>query len=854
MRRLTLLGMLAAGVFAAAAHGESVRVVVGDQASPLEQNVAGLLLARLGEAHVAAEPSREMPRTGMAIVLGTPDRHAILKEQLKQARIPLPTALDPGGEGYVLKMCRNGGVRTLLAAGVDERGVLYAVGGILRALQKTEQGADFPGNLEERTAPAFKVRGLLAWQGATIRELTGGRKWTEAEWERNVLNYALAGANTFEMGGSEEGTQTAFAFFKSWGLDVLIHVPANAGSGPPEWQATEAIGRPGYLCPSIPEARQALLDAAETYWKNTPDYDYVRFVSGDGGGCECDRCRPYGAVYIRLVQDLAAIARKYHPKIQVFASNQKLDNAGDQAIFDFLRKSETPWLQAFCMGPGSNAMGWMPGRRQDHRMDLFDHPGFGPWSRYPQEILHQLPPEVGLVMFTDCTHWVYSEFGLMDHELIPDRRHDLPPHWGEWLYRQKPDPALVMVFDRRTFHARPRSYYRAFQEMMPFAMGDVAYSEGHHDHFNQWMWQRLLWNPHRTVEELVREYARLHFGARASEIMSSAIFQLEQNLMTPIEHNAGIDQFYDLVKKAGASMSTEEMERDYLWRQYMQKAALDRYIRLRLCAQLARQKDVERALKAALDKNGLSETLTTVQAELDRDIESETMKGLRAEATRLGEESDRIYGVRSEGLFNLDQDFIGLGWLTQQVDRALALPEAERSAVIRAAVYYEDPGPGGFYDDPGAPGRAPHLVAGQAFGETGFAHSNRVSQRNMAFTTDEKDGVAFEYAGLDPKAAYRVRLTLVRPSYLPRYAAFQPQRTESIYADDVCLAKDLELPLEQAEFFEFDVPPSATRDGALRLWFQKSEGVGEGTNPERTVWRNTGGWGTLCSEVWLMRK
>ena len=487
-------------------------------------------------------------------------------------------------------------------------------------------------------------------------------------------------------------------------------------------------------------------------------------------------------------------------------------------------------------------------------MDLFDHPGFGPWSRYPQEILHQLPPSVDLVMFTDCTHWVYSQYGLMDHELIPDQNHDLPPPWDDWLYAQKPDPAIVMVYDRRTFHARPRGYYQVFQRMMPFAIGDVAYSEGHHDHFNQWMWQRLLWNPHRDVQDLVREYAETFFGARAAETMVPAILQLEQNLMTPIADNKGIDYFYGFVKKVGGELSAEQMADNYLWRQYMQRAALDKYIQLRLRAQVALQRRVEQTFRFRRNAVDLSDKLVQMKAELAADIESDEMKALRAEAQRLGEESDRIYGVRNEGLFNLDQDFIGLGWLARQVDRALALPEGERYAVIRAAVDYENPGPGGFYDDPGAPGRAPHLVNGCAFGETGFDSSNRISQRNMAFTTDEKEGVAFEYSGLDPKASYHVKLTLVRPSYLPRYAAFQPQKTQSVFVDDICLAKDLELPLEKAGVFEFEIPPSATQDGTLRLWFQKSEGVGEGPAPQVTLWRNTGGWGTLCSEVWLMKR
>ncbi len=205
------------GILGVSASAETVRVVVGTQASQIEQKAAGLLVERLSEAHLRAELSQEMPQTGVAIVLGTAERHAVLRDLLKQAHVPLPTALDPGGEGYVLRTGLNGDLRPILAAGVDERGVLYAVGGLLRAMQKTETGKEFPEAWDERTAPAFKIRGLLAWQGATIRELTHGRKWTEAEWERNVLNYVLAGANTFETGGSALPQRDVVAFFKSWG-------------------------------------------------------------------------------------------------------------------------------------------------------------------------------------------------------------------------------------------------------------------------------------------------------------------------------------------------------------------------------------------------------------------------------------------------------------------------------------------------------------------------------------------------------------------------------------------------------------------------------------------------------------
>ena len=38
-----------------------------------------------------------------------------------------------------------------------------------------------------------------------------------------------------------------------------------------------------------------------------------------------------------------------------------------------------------------------------------------------------------------------------------------------------------------------------------------------------------------------------------------------------------------------------------------------------------------------------------------------------------------------------------------------------------------------------------------------------------------------------------------------------------------------------------------TRDGRLKVWFEKEEGVGEGTQGEKTIWRVAGGWGTVVA-------
>jgi hypothetical protein len=627
-----------------------------------------------------------------------------------------------------------------------------------------------------------------------------------------------------------------------------------------EWQAVESIGRTGYLCPSVPQAREALLKRCEEHFRDSAPVDYVRFYGGDGGGCECDQCKPYGGKYIRLCEDMARIIHRYHPKTEIFITNQKFDNEDDKAIFAYLQEEPRPWLRAFCYGPGSDAMSWQPGHRQTHRMDLFRYPGFGPPARYIEEILHQLPPQQDVVFFNELTHWRYSQNGFIQAYPRADRNGDQPPHWNHFLYERQPDRALTMVYDRLTFFACPRYYHWYFNQCMRYGIGDVTHSSGTHDHFNQWMWQRLLWSPQRTVEDLVGEYTRAWFGPEASPLMAEAIFQLEDNLEEKpginITEKPGVERCYQLGRDAGKQMPPQTMKSNWLWREYMQKAALDRHIQLRVRQQTELQKKIEKMIARSTSDTVIGHALELL-GELP---ETGEMVRLRKEAIALGEESNRQFGVRSEGAFNLDHDFIGLGWLRRQLQRAQMVRGAERAELFHMILHYEDPGEGGFYDNGGTADRCPNIVSGypfdfgQPFVPDMLWEGNRPSQRTMHYTQDEDRGVTFHYRGLDSKASYRIRFTLVRPWYQDRYRARMNQHSESIYAGDMLLARDLEVPERMSDFFTFDIPPEAIRAGELVIRFERAADVAHGSRIEREVWRNSGGWGTIVSEAWLMKK
>ena len=760
----------------------------------------------------------------------------------------LPSETDPGPEGFLLKRHEN----TVSVVGVDQRGVLYGIGELLRRIVVHEDAVEVPGELNVRSAPAFEVRGTGVSQGHTITQLTGSRKWTEDEWQRAVIGYALAGANTIDLDSGVSELNARYQFVRGLGLKILVGLNPNVGGGPPEWAAKEAIGRSGYLCLSVPEARKARMNTAVETWKSVPPVDYVRMKSGDGGGCECERCRPYGRVYIEMCHDIAEVIHQHQPDAEVFVLNQKLDNAGDLALFRYLREHSGSWMRAVAIGPGSNAMGWMPGRRQDHRMDLFRYPAFGAMDRYYREMLQQLPPGPDLVFFTDITHWVYAQNGLMDHALIPDRNHQLPPASDHYIYDRHPDPALYQVYDRRAFNARPHAYYDFFRESLRYGIGDVTYSEGHHDHFNNWMWQRLLWSPDTSLDDVIAQYALRFFGPAAAAPMAQAIPLFESNLQTPIADNPGVQRFAELVRTAGHEMPDHLMKTSYLWREYMQRALTDLYIQDDVTAQRDLLKQLLDIAAEAKRPDQVASVIRRLKRRLDMGIQRDPRaEEWKAKALRLGAESDQIYGVQIAGTYNLDQDYVGLGWHIRQIEEAEQESSEEAVSTLSRLTDYEMQAAGALYDDLGNPDRSPHITIGWPFGDGIFDPSSRDSQRSSAFTTDEEQGVTLEYTDLDPDKQYIARMTLVRPRYLPRFGMFQHQTNQSIYADDVPLASDMELPEYTPQQFEFVIPKAVTADGRLVLRCLKQAGVGEGDPGDITVWRNTGGWGTLLSEVWL---
>lgn len=637
-----------------------ITILIDPEADATDARIAEVLKSRFAARSAVSvfstQPSGESAE--LTIYLGTSGRQGNLDKLCAAHGVKLPGRKEPVPEGFAIKTVTINGIPSVLAVGVDHRGTLYAVGEFLRRV-RFEPDAIVLDDLDLCSAPAYRFRGSSANQGGTMMQITGARPWTAEEWQEYMLDLSLSGANCFYAGGA------AFDFVKSFDMMVETGCRPNELAGAPKaWRATE-MGN--WVCPSIPEAHAALLKRWDEDFQKRQNYDVLRFFAGDPGGCRCEKCTPWGKTFIHLCEDIAQIWLKSHPNTVILAANQDLDNAGDQAIFDYLNETPRTWLYGLAYGPGSNAMsGYF---RSELREDLFTYPGAGPVNRYLAETLNQLPKYQRIVHYSDITHWISAQYQV-----------------------EHPDPYVKAFYGRRTFHTRPKAFYRIFQAIMPFSEGDIIYSEGYHDEFHQYLWNRLLWNPNRSLDDVTLEYCRYQFGENAAEFMKEAIYQLEENLEAPFASNPGIDRYYSLVAEAGRRIPPHLMAGNHRWRLHMQKAALDKYLQRKVQIALNQEARIRRIAQDAVNEGKPNAALDEIKAVLAEGLETPQMTALRKEARRLGEESNVLFGVRNVGYFSLDRPFRSLVLFTRLVNEAAGKSKSEkRQALTEIAAYEPSP-------------------------------------------------------------------------------------------------------------------------------------------------------------------
>ncbi len=643
----------------------SVNIVIDENDGKVIENVAGVLNDRLqANSDVKVSVSHEKDNAAdLNIFLGLYGKNTILKRLCAEHHVEPPGIGKPFAEGYAAKLAKHENSSIIIAAGADNRGVLYAAGEILRQMKPVETGVRFEP-FDVSTSPAYRFRGANATQGGTMRKYTKARPWTKAEREQAILDYALAGANCFyaEWGGGER-----YDFLKSIDLLTIAGIRPNRfyGDMPEEWKSGGLASwewiNSQWVCPSIPEAREVLLKQWRERLAAMADHDILRFYGGDPSGCRDERCMPWGGTFVKLCEDISNIALENHQNLIVLIANQDMTNEGDLTIFDYLSKKPVDWLYGIAYGPGSNAMSWY--FRHELRDDLFEYEGFGRLNRYLAETLNELPADQKIVHYSDITHWIMAQYNV-----------------------ENPERNIAKSYGRRTWHTRPDALWRISQAIMPFSHGDIIYTEGYHDHFNQYLWQRLLWNPHQTAEEVTDEYCRLYFGEKAAPLMSKAIFQLEKNFIEPLATNEDIDRYYSLVREAGDLIPSNLMKNNHLWLLFMQKGSLDKYNRLKLQRELFKEERIGKVLEEALQDGDLQAAIEKSLNIIGEPAETPAMARYREEADELGMRSEQLFGVRNIGYVKITQPLRDIPGLRKMLEQAKSAKKKADKKELAAAI------------------------------------------------------------------------------------------------------------------------------------------------------------------------
>ena len=316
---LGLLLVILSAVGTLAQSVETVRVVLPQQASPVIQNIAGVLDRQVAQ------------RCDARVVLQG------------EAPLVLELAIAPGigTDGYRIEDRSGGGVKIISS---DARGLLYGVGKLLRASRYDRDGFSL-GTWRGTSIPEKPVRGIYFathfhnfYHDAPVEEV-----------QRYVEDLGLWGVNTlivwydmhhFNGFDSPEAVQfrsrlqAICGAARRVGLDVGFACVANEGyANSPEALRADVKGMRGAafptdICTAKADGSRYVLDNfAQLYdWAAELEPKWVMIWPYDSGGCGCAQCQPWGyGGYLRCAEPLANLARGKFSGARVALSTWFLD-------------------------------------------------------------------------------------------------------------------------------------------------------------------------------------------------------------------------------------------------------------------------------------------------------------------------------------------------------------------------------------------------------------------------------------------------------------------------------------------------------------------------------------------------
>ncbi len=706
-----------------------------------------------------------------------------------------PTYREARPQSYQIGMNTDLGRPVVWVAGDDEAGTRFGVGRLLRALSLERDRVTIPAGFKADEAPHKPIRGVQIGYRPKTNSYDA---WDLDQWEQYIRDLAIFGCNAVELippRSDDEPDSPHFPLPQQKMLEEVSQLASRYGMKVWVWY------------PAMDEdyTDPATVDAAVREWSEVLHWVHVDAVFVPGG----DPGKAPPKALFHLLERQAASLRERHPDLQMWMSPQSFD-AAEFDEFLAIMKSEPEWLTGIVHGP-------------QVRIDL-------------PELRKVLPARYPIRDYPDVTHNRHCQFPVDDWDL-----------------------ALALTEGRESINPRPHEMARLARRSMPHTIGSIVYSEGCQDDVNKFVWLAMGWDPEQDVDQVLRDYGRYFIGAEMGDRFAEGLAGLERNWIGPLLKNEGVE------KTLSAFQAMEQdggprLRRNWRFLLALYRAYFDALERRRLRDEYNDQDAYEQL--GSVGEGGTFASLELVEVYFGNSgLTVEYNENLAVLKHRLQELAEALFqaiglqlSVPKYGALtvdrggNLDTAYHPLnesGYLIQQFERITAMEtEAERLDAIQALLHRTDPGPGGFYDDLGDPENQPHLLRGastiddpghyrSAFVGFGFRREGPDRTRPRAWwhhaETCYDTPLELKYEGLDPAAAYRVRVV---------YSMEWEPKPIRLVAEGVEIHAPLARPFEP---LEFDVPRSATSDGVLTLSWTGPQGAGGN------------GRGNQVAEVWLIR-
>jgi hypothetical protein len=669
-------------------------------------------------------------------------------------------------------------------SGADSRGALYGVGQLLRSLNWAKGSATLPTNLDVATAPVQPIRGHQLGYRDTANSYDG---WDDKQFEQYIRELALFGANSIEgIPFQDERKSPLMPLPRAVMNRKLSEICAR-------YEMDYWIWTPADFDLKDTVKRTEFLAKHEALFRDCPRLNAVFFPGGDPGNNPPELVMPY-------LEDLSRLLIKYHPGAKVWLSMQGFRREQVDFVHDWIREKMPEWLGGLVAGPSSPPL-----------------PETRAW----------LPRQYGVRDYPDITHSVRCQY---------------PTVW--W------DPSFALTLGRESANPRPVFHKLIQNYFSPCTSGFISYSDGAHDDVNKTVWSRLGWQPDAEARDILLEYSRCFFGAAVAEAAADGILALEKNWDGPLVENGGVEatlaQWRQLERKA------PEMRGNWRWQLCLLRAYYDAYTRRRLIY----ESELERAsyrILADAPTQGAGVAMAAALAVLQRAVSNPVEPEWRARIGQLCEDlfqsiklqtSVPLYHAsgyeRGAILDFVDHPLNNHWWLEDEFSRIRRLPaEADRLKALELIRAWENPGPGGFYDEVGNIAKSPHVIRGEGLNTDPTMEKNPnpgfwwwdegSSRKRLSWQTSVDWPLGLSYHQLDSQASYRVRLTGYGPV--------------KVRANGQLLTPTEDAKLEIGQFKEFPLPASLIKDGKLVLTFDPP------ADEAHLNWRQQ----SRLSEVWLLK-